>query len=419
MRRLAPIAALGILLLLQGYRFGVGDQAVQLTLVREVLAPGGLAGDLVADHAGSHPSWLWPVLAQAVRLVGWEALPGLFLGGWLACALAWLTGIDALARTLWPRGPMWLASLVVVGLPWLPGHHTWFATELLARTVAAPLLMWAVVWALRGAWWPAAGLVCLGIGVHGTTGVQAWTLLGLLALQRREWAWPLALGLLPLVLLAGHADPGWMDGAWWAVVRWRLGHHVDPTTWPASWWAVALAQLGLAALALRRTPALWPFVAVGLGWAGLATLAALGLRWAPLVQSHGWYAWTWLALVGVLGLLPRLEHRWAWGLLALSVVQVPWRWLGVVPERSWQRTWPAVVEDPGVTEVPWVRVRDGVVTDVHVKDGGEVALSRDFALAWRARIEARCGPLPLDELDEPRGYVRARSSCARDVRGDP
>ena len=454
LRWLGPLGLAASAVAVNGYSFGTTDQAIHLTFLRVLTDPGTLAGDLVADHAAAHPSLWWHLLAPLVGALGWERLPALYLGAWLAALAATFLLLHRLAEAL--HGRTWLALVapaLLVAFRLCPGHVRTFEPELINRTLAEPLLLGALLLGLRGRVVLAATIAGLAADLHATTALHGAVGLAGLALAdpalRRRWpamagAFLLAAAPLGVLLARRGAGPLWVDAAWWQVLAWRMPHHLMPARWPAGLWILAGLQLTLwvmgahtlAAGDVRRRA--WGLVtaswALGLGLGSLvggplpcAPLLALHLPEAPLLAVILAFlafpaALTALARRGRLGLVVALALA-----LALLVVDEG-RLAGLPRARAFTVGGPAgadralvdwlVAEGSGglvavpPASPPWLRPWSGRALYVTVKDGGEAVFDRTTALAWRHRLAVALGE-DLLASPPPRGEWLGYRSVGR------
>lgn len=450
---LIALVATAVSLATQGYQFDTPDQAIHLTILRERLDPGGLAGDLVAAHAGAHQSLFWDLQAPLVRWMGWERLPELYLGLWAAALFASLLGLMAMARALGLGERATALGVLLLAVPRAcPGHVFTWEPEFINRTATQPLLWFSLAAMLRGR--PAvAGLLCgLGFNLHATTAAHTGAALGMMVLVdpgrgRRLPALigAFALGAAPLLLQMHGGETLWVDAAWREILVARLSHHLFPQTWPPGVWAGAALQLGLLGWGLaglapeprRRAIGL----ASGLLIVGpmLGTLTATVLPLAPLFALHLWEAWIGLVILAFLAAAHRLSRLWERGpkarLVAVAVVAALFaspeaRWMGRARDRVWEpwgdaeqivlatavarRTSPGERVIVGPTDLAFLRWRAHRPLYVTTKDGGEAVFSRTFAMDWQARLtdlvgqDAVAGP-SQDWL----GYNRLRDNANR------
>jgi hypothetical protein len=398
-------------LLLGGYDGLHSDLAIQRALVAIRLWPHGWPDDLVMDHAGAHPGLLPDLLALAVQALGPAALPGLELALYLG--VLGLSGalLGALARAL--SRPV-LPLLLLCALPVaLLGEGRLLHPALIARTLALPLWLGALLYLVRGEG-PRAGLLAgLTLAVHPASGLGP--ALGVLALAPR--ALPArALGaapLLPWAMLG--AEPA----APLELLRLRLGHHLDPRDWAAVGWLT----LGASVLAWQRgggpaaSPRLSRFFHLQLLFIALCAGGALS-GVAPLARLHGAYAANSLWVLGALSVSrwPRLAL--SGGLLLSLLGPLPggdgaFRLSPPLSPPVDQRPTPRLEADP------WRRVREGEPLWLTLKDGGEIAGGAPFAARWSARLVAVCGPQVLDPVRpgaERQGWRRVAARCPATLR---
>jgi hypothetical protein len=266
---LAWAAACGLLAVAQtalaGYRFGFGNQAIQIAFLKRMLAPGLYPGDPLLDTLADYPTRFFHVLAALARSPA--ALPDLYFALHLGVAAATLGAAAALGYALFHRrAGAWLAMALLVaghhaGLGeanlYSPGlTHTWFAFPLSLAALAASLAgRHALACGLAAALFPIHALAALGVAALA---------LGALAGDWREVSAArlgaclalLAAGAMPLVAGASGAREAF-DATWLALLRVRSEHHV----FPSSWWQPGAAQaprfallMGFLALAVSATP---------------------------------------------------------------------------------------------------------------------------------------------------------------------
>ncbi len=453
-RWVAPPVLAALALLIQGYRFGTTDQTIHLTLLRRLVEPGTLGNDLVAAHADSHASLFWHVQVPLVQLLGWERLDLLYLVVYLAALTTTFALLQRIGETLFDRRWAWvLGPLFLVVFRACPAHVHTFEPSLINRTFCHPLVLYALLMALRGRVVPAAALCGLAFGLHAST--ASHTLLAVICAglfdptQRRRVPMALlgfAICASPLLIMVAYrGGPGswWVDPEWMHVLRWRMPHHLFPGRWPAGVWAVAAFQLGLVVAAVRFVPdravrARCHGVVAGVLLCGpvLGTLVAGPLPVAPLLGLHLWESWILLAVLAYLlagGMVAQLlSDSRPWCRVCAVVVGVlllaggEARLMGLEVERVFRWRAPAgdeaqlvrtlrTVIGPGErllappTGMGWVRPAGALPLYVTVKDGGEVVFDRDMALQWRARLAELCGEDVLAGAP-PRGeYLGYRS----------
>jgi len=454
-------------LAVNGYRFGTTDQAIHLTLLRRLLDPGAMGQDLVASHASSHASLWWHLQAPIVALVGWDRLDALYLSVYVLCLVATFALLQRIAMEL--LDDPWAALLApafLIVYRACPAHVHTFEPELINRTFAHPLVLWALLLLLRGRVIHAAAVCGLAFNLHASTAVHtALAVAGgaLLdpTLRRRA---PAAAGAFvlcaaPLLWMAAlRSGPvhGWVDEAWMHVLRWRMPHHLFPGRWPAGIWAIAAFQAGLWFAASRWiragavTRRCWGAI-LGITLCGpiLGTAAAGLLPMAPLLALHLWESWILLAVLAYLavaGLVARLlrspamASRIGGGLGAVLLLVAPegalsgwttdrvWDWRGPRGTEAELIEYLATADDRGSalltppTGMTWLRPWTGRALYVTVKDGGEVVFDREMALQWRHRLQDLCGedvlaaPPPRDEW---RGYRAVGRRAAAAFEGRP
>lgn len=445
--------AAGVALASQGYGFDTSDQAIHLTILRERLSPGGLEGDLVAAHADAHQSLFWDLQAPVVAALGWARLPALYLGLWAVALVGAMAGLAAIASALGLGARATALGLLLLAVPRAcPGHVFTWEPELINRTAAQPLLLFAIASLLRGRLLVAGLLTGLAFDLHATTAVHTGAALGLAALldpalRRRVPALiaGFAVGAAPLLARMHGGDALWVDEAWREILRIRMSHHLFPQSWPLGVWAAAALQLGLLGWGLggltgdarRRVAGLaLGLLAVG---PGLGTLAATAMPLAPLLALHLWEAWIGVAILGFLAAAGRAEALWAAGARARVAVAAGALLLLASPEARWmdrarapewsvegdperavladavaRRTRPgeALLVEPG--DLEWLRWRAHRPLYVTTKDGGEAVFSRAFALSWRARLTEVAGVDPLTQAEPGwRGYLQVREAASR------
>ena len=432
-----------------GHRFGTGDQAIHLTFLRRILDPHSMEGDLVAAQGERHASLFWQLQAPLVEVIGWASLPTLYAVIWAISLVGTFFVALRLSRTLFGAG--WIGPLMLVTAKAAPGHVFTLSPELIPRSVALPLLLWAIDQGLRGRVIWAAAVAGLVFNVHATSAAHVALGLGGLALvdpglRRRVLLMGAAflLAALPVLRLAMAGDglPLWIDEVWMHTLQWRMPHHLFPARWPPSVWVTAAWQLTLFTGALVATPSgllRRRLAGLGLGFcvfaSGLGTLVAGPWPVAPLLALHLWQAWLFIALLGYLGLGAWVVALWrrgwpklAIGGLLLGLAAPEATWMGIDREGSWYVDWSdlAPLRDPElgwVRQAPaevelWRRPAQGSPVYVAVKDGGETLYSRQMAADWRARLSTWCGRDPLaGSPTDWRGYLavrdRVESTCSR------
>ena len=423
-------------MLIRGYHFGTTDQTIHLTMLRRLVEPGSLRGDLVAAHADSHASLFWHLQVPLVRLVGWEQLDVLYAVIYVGCLVVTFALLLRLGETLLGRRWGWvIGPLFLVVFRACPAHVHTFEPSLINRTFTHPLVLWALLLVLRGRVVSAAAVCGLAFDLHASTAthtLMAVIFAGLLdPAQRRRMPMALlgfvlcAAPLLVMVAYRGGPVAWWVDAEWMHVLHWRMPHHLFPWRWPAGVWAVAVFQLGLylvgsRSIRDRATRLRCHGVVIGVFVCGplLGTIVAGPLPVAPLLGLHLWESWILLAVVAYLcagglvadlltGSKPILRVCGA-ALGVLLLLGGEGRLMGIPAERVWQwrgptgdaaqllRTLHRVI-GPGErlmvppTGMGWVRPAGGLPLLVTVKDGGETVFDREMALQWRTRLTDLCG----------------------------
>ncbi len=304
-----------------GYRFGAGNQGIQVTFLRHLRDPAAMAHDPLVGTLASYPTWLFPALARL-----WPAgieLEAFYLVLHLATCVLLFAAVHVLARTLQAgRTGAWLALLPLAG-----GHLAGLAESGLyspgfTHTFAAlPLALFAVNFAFRRRWLLAGALVGLTFNMHALTAAYAGAVLaavGLTGLRRREFT-TLALGGLGAVVLASPtlvqmaASGGrGFDAHWLWLLRVRSPHHV----FPSSWWAAGrpdltrfTAMVALGAVAWTAVP---PgrslrrrLLAAALALGILLVAGAVAAEWRPVplvLRAQLFRASGWLVLGSVIGM---------------------------------------------------------------------------------------------------------------------
>ncbi len=401
-----------------GYVLGSTDQSIHLTFLRKLIDPSLFGGDLVGASAAAHPSLFWQVQAPVFRALGWEALPAVYLAAWGLALWASFWMYEALALSL---GSKWWAPAFLVVFHCVPGHARTFEPEFINRTAAHPFVLMALWLGIAGELQLAAMVAGAAFLLHATTATHVFGILCVMALARPRALLPMfaGFGLFATPLLLGNPPSAfWVDDAWMQVLRWRMPHHLFPWTWPAGVGGVAAVHLALAVGSGQRA-VVWGVLV----WSVVSTI---GWRVAPLLALHAWEAWILLAIVGLLS-VPRWlvgAPRWAW--LAL-VLALPWeeRMMGRTVVRGIAFSPPidhallaqVRAAPPGPVHVavdapPWLRPWSGRALYVTTKDGGEAVFSREFALAWRARMAVACGHDVLaGEPTDWLGYRGVRVAC--------
>ncbi len=269
-----------------GYRFGIGNQSIQVPFLKHLVDPSLYAHDYLLASLRSYPTLFFRALATLLPSPAWvEAVyPALHL----VTAWAVLAAAFSLARALARRDAAGFAAVVLL----LAGHHAALAESNLYSAafthtwVALPFALAALALSFRGRAVAAFAVAGLLFNVHALTAAYTAVLLGagLLAGERppgaRRLATAAAAFLLPaaptlvLVLRA----PGGFDAAWLRLLFIRSAHHVDP----AAWWSHGRAQvprfatlLAFAALAATAAP-----LPAGRGRRLLAMFTAAAALWA-------------------------------------------------------------------------------------------------------------------------------------------
>lgn len=411
-----------------GYAGDHSDLAIQRTLVAVRRQPAVFPGDLVADHALAHPSWLFDLWALLPAGSATELLVHVLLLGLIGA------GAARAAQSLGARGVgMALAAAVIVLPRALLAEGRLVHVAPLARNLALGLHLWGLAAALRGAGARAGVWAGLALAAHPTTGLPGLLVLGGVATARRGGSRQLG-ALLGLSVLVGGvvlapwlllAEPGPASSLQARLLALRLGHHLDVVSWDPGGWAILVVHLGLALAAARRlrSPPLAVGAGLALGLVGLGVLARPTLL-PDLSRLHLAYAAGWLAVVAVLGGALAVERRgWRGGLWLLPlVVLFENTVVDELPGGGW-RVAPPVQAAEGTApprmdcrEDAWVRHREGRPVHFSIKDGGEVVGSAVFAARWARRLEALCGPAataaPGDGRPVGRGWERIAARCA-------
>ncbi|MEN0109179.1 MAG: DUF6798 domain-containing protein [Planctomycetota bacterium] len=334
------------------------NEAHYLCRLKHYWDPGYCAGDLFLESPDAHFTVVW-LFGWVTRVVSLEATAWLGRGvSWLLLAWAWQRLISRLAA------PAWLAPLGMAAIVTLT-EQTHFAGEWLvggfeAKTLAYPLVIFALCDAMDGRWNRAWALLGGASALHALVG--GWSVVALLVawlgLRTRGappfWAMTPGLAVGAALSLAGVGPalalnvgtPGDVVAeANQAYVFTRLPHHLAPLTKPWGWigeragrHAVAIALLWLAGRwnraqapsPRRESLALLVRFAWGaelISFAGLAIETAL---WNQPERAAALLRYYWFRLgdiaaplatvaVGVAVLSDSLGNRTRAGLAALAV----------------------------------------------------------------------------------------------------
>lgn len=411
-----------------GYAGDHSDLAIQRTLVAVRRQPAVLPGDLVADHALAHPSWLFDLWALLPAGGPGELLVHVVLLGLIGA------GAGRAAEALGARGAgMALAAAVIVLPRALLAEGRLVHAAPLARNLALGLQLWALAAALRGAGARAGVWAGLALAAHPTTGLPAVVVLGGVGAARggggRQLGALVGLAglvggavLVPWLLLA---EPAAVTPLQARLLGLRLGHHLDALSWDVGGWAILAVHfaLALAASWRLRSAAIGVGAALALGLVGVGALARPALL-PELSRLHLAYTASWLAVLAVLGGALAVERQgWRRGLWLLPLVllfenaavdELPGGgWRLVPPVQAAERSASA---RPDCREHSWVRHTEGRPVHLSIKDGGEVVGSAIFADRWARRLGALCGPAALESLPEGvaggRGWELLDARCA-------
>ncbi len=249
--------------LIAGYALGVGNQTIQVALMRRFADASLFSTDkMVTGTIANYPSLFFRWLAPLVNVAG---LGNVYL------ALHVLTSAAVLAAAYWlARGmfrDLWSAVAMVVVL--LAGHHRALAGDDLyslgfTHTWAIfPIAIFALGLAFRGRWIAALLLTGVLFNLHALTSAYLAVMIAIAALAGWRATWRrLAIGAVGFCLAAAPTamqmatEHQTFDATWLKVTHIRSGDHSFPSTlWQAG--NVELPRfallVGIAAVALS-----WP-----------------------------------------------------------------------------------------------------------------------------------------------------------------
>ncbi len=233
-----------------GYQFGVGNQGIQVALLKLAIDPGLFPRDVMIQMTHSaYATWFFTALAPLARLTGIEPL---YLMLHVLTTFGVLAATYSLSRAVTKSH---LSALLALGLL-LAGHHRALAGEMLYSTgfthTYAALALALVVMGLYYRGWIVWAFLATGVlfDVHALTGTYVGVMLIAAAIgewlprrgrtgtaqpNRRVWV-GMALGLLcalpTLAIMATHAGRGSFDAAWINLMRIRSADH----SFASSWW---------------------------------------------------------------------------------------------------------------------------------------------------------------------------------------
>ncbi len=260
--------------LLQGHRFGVGNQEWMIAAMRMAADADLLANDAFLRGGVPHTAHI-AVLSRIASVFGES---GAFLAAHLVTRLILMTGIWRLCAALVPRrrlAPLF-AMIVVAFEPriWIGGHFLQgghYEGAFLGMAVAVWTLAMGARWIADGTSWRMAALSAgAGVLVHLFIGlpVLAIVLLAYLVHRRSRPGFDsvapflvLSLGIaLPALIPAVtgfflEGEKPLSDKLLIAVLEARHPHHHMPWTWPAREWAELAAVLATGAMLLRLAAA--------------------------------------------------------------------------------------------------------------------------------------------------------------------
>jgi Domain of unknown function (DUF6798) len=301
---LALCFAAASLLGVNRYGYGIDDQCITIPYMLAWGDPSLFQGDLLVEQREFYYTFLFQGLGALIRLSGWTQ-QGVFLLGTVASvaatflAMGWLVWV---AKASWRAAALGML-LLLFAKPALDGTFT-LGGMLLTRTVAMPLLLFALGHMLRRQW--VSGFALLGLtfllhplsAAHGLViGCGMWWGSGRRDIGRLMrgiaaffvLASPILVWRLSNAPAAFH--PFCVDPTWMAILELRSANEVFPSAWslrdvlPMTLSTLALLPCLRSLHAAVRGPLLWAVVAV------LATIA-LGcvfteVRPVPLViQAH-------------------------------------------------------------------------------------------------------------------------------------
>ena len=229
-------------LVLNGYRFGVGDHATKIPFLKAAADPELYPHDIGVAQRHSYVTFLRYLVLPLVSLVGWEPA---YLALHVISLAALQLSLFVLARGISGRDSVaYLAMLLcLVSKPVLGGIGT--ADNLfIARELAYPLLFLGVHFFLQGRLRISLLLFGVGINLHPATVIPFVGMLlfaKLFTWRRGDWReCSLGTGLfllaaLPFIVARLQSEsPAALsvpDPAWMGLLRLRLDHHYFPSAW--------------------------------------------------------------------------------------------------------------------------------------------------------------------------------------------
>lgn len=272
-RNLLPLLAAVLIglaqVLLLGYQLGVGNQGIQIAILKHWASPQLFAADgMVIGTTADYPSFFFRLLAP---LLGHISLPELYMILHLATAGGLFLALWFLARSMFGRTRGGFAFIVLAGLL-LFGHHRALGGDDLyspgfTHTWAVlPLAVAVLAMLYRGGGWTFAAMLLTGLtfNLHALTAAY----LAAIAMCVVAADWRQLTGLRLAGLLAALLLPMWptlasmaahrhvFDEAWVMVTRVRSADH----SFPSSWWVHGSPDIPryLLILALAALAWAWP-----------------------------------------------------------------------------------------------------------------------------------------------------------------
>ncbi len=404
----------------RGVDLAHSDLSVQHTLVAVRRVPHALPGDLVADHAASHPG-LWLDLLALL-----PSAPSLEIAASLALSVATM-----LSAAVWLKLrtsallSLAIGTLAVVLSRDLPGFVDTLPSAPISRAAVLPAVLasWALASSSHHRW---AGLASgLAIAIHPAIGASGALLAGAMSKQ------PLRLFALATAVALPVVGPSvlWSTDAFSShqasAVAWRWGHHLDlfhglPLAAFIGFWTVHRT--------VRATGRDQAIAGVALLLWGGAFATAFGVTngWlsASFARVHPLHAlvpvacWALLDASSQLSVRPVRAFLSSIPLLALGIRAAPgWRPppAPVPPEVvSWCAGLPAdrlIAIDP--RQAGWARDQLSRGVYVSVKDGGEVVGDPRFVKRWATRLARSCNAQmpPTPHWSPGAGWTRVQAAC--------
>lgn len=277
-----------------GYRYGVSDQAFYIPVVTHALDPSLFPRDGMLIDAEGRLMVMDEILAALVRSTGLSLETLFFIGYLVSMALVWSGAVlvgSRLYRQVWIVAALGAALTLRHRIPRTSANS--FEPYFHPRVLAFALGTLAVAAFLRRYPRLAVTLVAFCALVHVTTGLWFAVLIGVaLAVADRRWRLPLGVGVIAAAaVLAAAVAAGplrgsvaTMDDVWLQAVASK--DSLFATDWPAWTWMANLGLLGLlwGAHRVRVRSGAADAEDTGLVW-GATALVVLFLITLPLVAA--------------------------------------------------------------------------------------------------------------------------------------